>query len=162
MIALSGHTRVAFVGVGRVGALPPWPWRVRRSARLGGIGKPVPSESPSSEPCEGRARALRCIEPVLCEPPSPALCDVPSPTEPVILRSSTSSILPEALYPPSSLYSATLLGMPLSQALIYSLTVYPPSASPIILLPLYLTSPTILTLAPYPSPSTFPTILWSC
>ena len=41
--------------------------------------------------------------------------------------------------------------MPLSQALTYSLTASPPSTSPIILLPLYLTSPTVLTRARYPS-----------
>ena len=74
-----------------------------------GIGKPVPSESLSSEPCNVSSRVL---------------CDVPSTAE------------PGAPYPPSLLYSATLLGMPPPQALIYSLTVYLPSTSPIILLPL--------------------------
>ena len=82
---------------------------------------------------------------------STAPSGVPSPAEPAILRSSTSSILSGSLYPPSLLYSATLLGMPPPQALIYSLTASPPSGSSIILLPFYLTSPTV--------PSTSPTVL---
>ena len=61
----------------------------------GGFGKPVPSESPSSEPCDVSRTALcessirvPCESPssalyespirVTCESPSPALCDVSS------------------------------------------------------------------------------------
>ena len=111
MIALSSHTRVAFVGGRSCGGAAPWPWRVRHSACLEGIGKHRAHRAPSTEPCNVSSRVL---------------CDVPSTAEPAILRSSTSSILSGSLYPPSSLYSATLLGMPLSQALTYSLTASPP------------------------------------
>ena len=89
MIALSGHTRVAFVGDRScTGALPPWLWRVRRSARLGGLGSRCPASLRAQHSAMCRARALRvsdpdalrvtelgalrCIEPVLCESPSPA------------------------------------------------------------------------------------------
>ena len=111
MIALSSHTRVAFVGVGRAGALPPWPWRVRRSARPGGIGEawcPASHRARSPAMCRAqhsamyRARALRATE--------------PSRTEGSL--SAESTVLS---YTPWN---------GLSQALIYSLTVYPPSTAP--------------------------------
>ena len=131
MIALSSHTRVAFIGVGRVGALPPWLWRVRRSPRLGGIWG-------ASAQRVTEHRALRVTEPSTLRCAEYALCESPSPAE------------PRALYPPSLLYSATLPGMPPPQALIYSLTASPPSTSPASAPPLPHTSPTILTLTHSP------------
>ena len=129
---VSSHTRVAFVGVGRVGGVVPLAMEGKALASpRGGLGSLVPNESQST-------------------------------AEPTILRSSTPFILPRPLYPPSLLYLATLFRMPAPQALIYSLTVYPPStapappstapAHPLSSLPLRTSSPAhVILLASHPS-----------
>ena len=63
MIALSGHTRVAFVGVGRLGGAAPLAVEGKALGSPRGIWKPEPCESPIRVPSES---------------PSPVLCDVSS------------------------------------------------------------------------------------
>ena len=135
MIALSSHTRVAFVGVGRAGALPPWPWRVRHSARLEGDWEAwCPASHRARSPAMCRARALRVTE-----------------------HSRTEG----SLSAESTVLSYTPWNAP-SQALIYSLTVYPPSASPAPPLPHPLSSRPLRPSSPAHTIllSTSPTILW--
>ena len=120
------------LGVGRVGALPPWLRRVRRSACLGGVlGSRCLASHRVQHSVMCRVRALRVTEP---------------------------SRTGGSLSAESTVLSATPWN-PLSQALIYSLTVYPPSTAPaaplplLLLLPLYL-SHCPLYLSDHPHPRT--------
>ena len=119
MIALSGHTRVAFVGVGRLGGAAPLAVEgkalgsPRGDLEAGALRVTDPGAQRVTEPS-----TLRCIEPSTLRV-----------TDPGAQRVTEHSRTGGSLSAESTIHSCTLQNA-LSQALIYSLTVYPPSTAP--------------------------------
>ena len=134
-----GHCPLGRGGKGaRLASRGIWEASALRVTELGALRcvEPVPCESPIRVPCESPIR-------VPCESPSPVLYDVSSqypashraqPNRGVSIRRAYCTQLHSLEWPP--------------QALIYSLTVYPSSASPASAPPS--TSPIVLFLARYP------------